>query len=66
MKKARLGMYWQVYGYQEVELPDDIKTTEDAIDWIRFNFRDIPLPDDPDYVVGSDDFDEETVELYEV
>ena len=62
--KARFGMYWQVYGYQTVDLPDDITTEEEAVDWINDNFEDIPLPDDADYLSDSDGWDEFTIELY--
>ena len=63
--KAKFGMYWQVYGYQTVDLPENITTEEDAVDWINDNFRDIPLPDDVDYLQDSDGWDEYTIELYE-
>ena len=63
--KAKFGMYWQVYGYQTVDLPENITTEEDAVDWINDNFRDIPLPDDVDYLHDSDGWDEYTIELYE-
>ena len=63
MKEARrtvsFGMYWQVYGVQEIDLPDGIDTDdEDAVkDYIRSVWDDIPLPIG-DYVSGSDELDE--------
>ena len=62
--KAKFGMYWQVYGYQTVNLPDDIETEYEAIEWINDNFEDIPLPNDNEFVFGSDGWDEETIEIY--
>jgi len=64
MKKARIGTFWQVYGSQVIELPDEITTRDEAIDWIRDNFDDIPLPEGS-YVTGSDELDEESIEFYE-
>lgn len=65
MNKVRIGMYWQVYGTQIVNLPDDIDIGDhDAVvNWVCENFDDIPLPDG-DYVYGSDGFDEESIEAY--
>lgn len=62
--KVKFGMFWQVYGYQTVDLPDDITTEEEAVDWIYNNFEDIPLPDNADYRPDSRAWDEFTIELY--
>ena len=53
-------MFWQVYGRQEIELPDDVDATnEDAVKaYIRSVWSGIPLPGG-DYVDGSDELDEE-------
>ena len=60
-KKVSFGMYWQVYGRQAIELPDDIDETDiEAVKaYIREVWDDIPLPCG-DYVSGSDELDEES------
>lgn len=65
MKKIKFGMYWQLYGYQTVEVPDDITTEEEAAEWLEDNFYNISLPDDADYVDDSAGYDDFTIELYE-
>ena len=59
-KTVSFGMFWQVYGRQEIELPDDVNATdEDAVKaYIRSVWPEVPLPIG-DYVDGSDELDEE-------
>ena len=66
MKRVRFGMYWESYGHQDIELPDGIDENdhEAVCDYIRNNWNDIPIPSG-EYVMGSDDFEPETIEVYE-
>lgn len=59
-KRVRFGMFWQEYGYQEIDLPDDIDDTDDEAvkDYIKSVWDDISLPTG-DYVSGSDELDED-------
>lgn len=59
-KRVRFGMFWQEYGYQEIDLPDDIDDTDEKAvkDYIKSVWDDIPLPTG-DYVSGSDELDED-------
>lgn len=65
MKRVRFGMFWQCYGYQEIELPDDIDVNdEEAVkEYIEENWTNIPLPEG-DYVSGSDEPDFEFMYIY--
>ena len=63
--KVSFGTFWEVYGTQIMNLPPEIKTKEEAVEYLRDNFEDIPLPTNGDYVLGSDELDEESVEIYE-
>lgn len=60
---VNFGMYYQMYGRQKIEIPDDenIKTVEDAAEYIKDNWNDIPLPTNANFVDGSDELDEESV-----
>ena len=58
--KISFGMYWQVYGRTEIEVPE--MQAEDVIDYIKDHWDEIPLPDG-DYVMGSDELDEESLEF---
>ena len=61
----KFGMYYEVYGYQTAQVPDNITTEEEALDWLEDNFEDIPLPDDVEYIFDSAGYDDCTIELYE-
>ena len=66
MKRVKFGMVWQCYGYQDIELPDDIDINdEDAVqEYLENNWDNIPLPEG-EYVSGSDELDLEFMEAYE-
>lgn len=57
------GMFWQVYARQTVNLPDDIDPDddEDVKSYIRSVWDSVPIPRDGDYILGSDEFDEESI-----
>ena len=61
----KFGMYYEVYGYQTAQVPNNITTEEEALDWLEDNFEHIPLPDDVEYIDGSAGYDDFTIELYE-
>ncbi len=67
MKQVKFGMAWQCYGYQCIDLPDDIDVEDktSVIAYIQGQWDDIPLPEG-DYVSGSDELDEEFIETWTV
>lgn len=58
--KVSFGMYWQTYGRQEIEIPE--MQAEDVILYIKDHWDEIPLPEG-DYVMSSDELDEESLEF---
>lgn len=65
MRRVRFGMFWQCYGYQDIELPDDIDANDkEAVkQYLESIWADIPLPEG-DYVSGSDEPDFEFMDIY--
>ena len=65
MKRVRFGMCWQCYGYQDIELPDNVDANDEGAvkAYLESIWADIPLPDG-DYVSGSDEPDYEFMEIY--
>ena len=61
MKYVKFTMYFEVAGYQEIPLPDDIDVEdEEAIkEYIDENWEHIKLPEEYDYV-GNNGFDFES------
>lgn len=61
MKLVRFIMYFEVAGYQEIPLPDDIDAEdEEAIkEYIDANWEHIKLPKEYDYI-GDNGFDFES------
>ena len=59
--KVSFGTYWQAYGRQTIEIPDD---TEDIIEYLKDIWGEIPLPEG-EYVSGSDELDEESIVIEE-
>lgn len=66
MKRVRFGMCWQCYGYQDIELPNNINANDEKAvkEYLESILADIPLPEG-DYVSGSDELDCEFMETYE-
>ena len=58
--RVSFGMYWTSYGRQEIEVPE--MQAEDVINYIKDHWDEIPLPEG-DYVMGSDELDEESLEF---
>lgn len=58
MKRVEFGMIWRMYGKQTLEVPDDITTIQQARDYLRAHWDEIPLPNDGDYDPDSDELDE--------
>ena len=58
--KVSFGMYWQAYGRQVIEVPDEY--IHNPEDYIKDHWDEIPLPEG-DYVMGSDELDEESIEI---
>ncbi len=57
--KVKFGMYWTEYGIQEIELPEGYEkaTKEDIIKYIDSIWDTIPLPQEHNYVLDSDNRD---------
>ena len=55
------GIYYQAYGYSITEDIPEVKTTEQAKEWLREHWDELPLPIRADYVMGSDELDEESI-----
>ena len=57
--KVKFGMYWIVWGIQEVDLPDTYKdaSNEEIQEAILDIWKDIPLPEETDYLLGSEEPD---------
>ena len=55
-------MVWMVSGKQTIDLPDDIDPNdkEAVLSYLRFEWPNIPLPTEGDYIEGSDELDENT------
>lgn len=64
-KTVSFGMFWQSYGRQSVTLPDyvDENDKDEIVKYLRSIWDDIPLPTG-DYVIGSDELDEESLNMY--
>ena len=60
-KTVSFGMFWEAYGRQTIDLPDEIDANnQDAvIQYIKSVWDDIPLPSGS-YVQESDELDEES------
>ena len=62
---VKFGMAYEMYGYQETFVPDDLAGDEDAIrDYINDHLDAIPLPDNAEYMPASAEADFEG--LFEV
>ena len=63
MKKVSFGTFWQVYGRQTIELPDEIDSEDEyaIIEYLQDNWDIIPLPISDTYIPGSDELDEESI-----
>jgi len=64
-KSVTFGMAWEEYGHQTVDLPDNVDPDDlEAVkSYLLSIWDDIPLPDDHDYVSGSDHLDEDFIEV---
>ena len=57
------GTYYQVYGRSVTDDIPEVTTTEQAEEWLREHWDELLLPTGADYVMGSDELDEESIEL---
>ena len=59
-KYVKFGMFWQVYGRQTIELPDDIDEHDEkaVVEYIKSVWKDIARPTGS-YILDSDEFDPE-------
>ncbi len=60
-KRITFGVTYQKYGYVTVELPREIKTETEALEFIKDNWDKVPLPEYAEYVPGSDELDADDV-----
>lgn len=60
-KSVTFGVTWKCYGYQTVELPDEIDATDHAaiLEHLKSKWDYIPIPTDGDYIPQSDEIDPE-------
>ncbi len=67
MKVVSFGSYFEDYGRQEIEIPDDIDANDkDAVvEYLKSIWDDVPLPSPGGYVEGSHELDEESLEIYD-
>ena len=56
MKKFHFGHYFQMYGSNCVEVPENF-TLEQAMEYVKNNWGNIELPSDRSYVTDSDEPD---------
>ena len=56
------GTFYEMYGRQTIEIPDDI---DDIEEYIQDNFEDIPLPTQGEYILGSAELDIESIVVEE-
>lgn len=64
-KKISYGVSYQVYGRATATVPDYIQTKDEAIEWLKERWDELPLPE-ADYVPESDELDlESDIEIWE-
>lgn len=64
-KKISYGVSYQVYGRATATVPDYIQTKDEAIEWLKERWDELPLPE-ADCVSGSDKLDlESDIEIWE-
>lgn len=64
-KKISYGVSYQVYGCATATVPDYIQTKNEAIEWLKERWDELPLPE-ADYVPESDELDlESDIEIWE-
>lgn len=56
------GTFYEMYGTQIVEIPDDV---DDIEEYIQDNFEDYPLPKQGEYILGSAKLDIESIVVKE-
>lgn len=54
MKRFYFGQYWQVYGTNYMEVPDNF-TIEQAIEYVKENWSKVGLSHSANYVTDSDE-----------
>ena len=57
------GTFYQVYGRSITDDIPEVTTVEEAEDWLREHWNELPLPTGADYVMDSDELDEESIIL---
>lgn len=65
-KTVSYDVSYQVYGRATATIPDYIQTREEAIEWLKEHWSELPLPEEADYVPESDELDlESDIEIWE-
>lgn len=65
-KKVSYGVSYIAYGRTTATIPDYIQTREEAVEWLKKHWDELPLPEDADYISGSDALDlESDIEIWE-
>lgn len=64
MKRLCVGVYYQAYGHSFIDVPDELNIDE-AIQYAKDHWDGVPLPSGAEYVLGSDEIDEEGCDFEE-
>lgn len=56
MKRFYFGQYWELYGTNSIEVPDDF-TIEQAQKYVKEHWDDVGLAPNANYVMDSDEPD---------
>ena len=60
-KRITFGVTYKKHGYVTVELPEEVETETEALECIKENWDEIPLPEYAEYIPGSDVLDENDI-----
>ena len=59
MSKVTYNMIYQVCGQVTADIPDDIKTREEAVAYLEKNWKNMPFPKNAEYICDSEKLDTE-------
>ena len=63
--RVKFGMVWTAYGVGELEVPDKLLDDDEIKEYILDNWDEIRIPDDGEYIPGSDESEfESCFEVY--
>lgn len=59
MPKVTYNVIYQVCGQVTADIPDDVKTREEAIAYLEKNWKNMPFPKSAEYICDSEKLDTE-------